>query len=68
MNQDVENGFPLRSRIVQTLNVPKRFSEIGISGGAFPFAKIHCTGEQFHKVRWVPPPAFTRYGLDGRPF
>jgi hypothetical protein len=22
--QDVENGFPLRSRIVQTLNVPQR--------------------------------------------
>jgi hypothetical protein len=24
MNQDVENGFPLRSRIAQTLNVPQR--------------------------------------------
>jgi hypothetical protein len=29
-----------RSRIVQTLNVPKRFSEVGSPGGAFPFAKI----------------------------
>ena len=54
--QDVERSRQLRSRLIEILNVAKRFLEIGISGGDFPFAKIHCTGEQLHKVRWVPPP------------
>ncbi len=27
-----------------------RFSEGGIAGGVFPFAKIHCTGERPHEV------------------
>src|SRR6185295_13155864 len=37
-----------------------RFSEGGITGGVFPFAKIHCTGEWPHEVRSVPPPVLTR--------
>ena len=37
-----------------------RFSEIGNTGGVFPFAKIHCTGERPHEVRSVPPPGSTR--------
>ena len=45
-----------------------RFSEGGIAGGVFPFAKIHCTGERPHEVRSVPPPAFTRCGLAERTF
>jgi hypothetical protein len=36
MNQDVENGFPLRSRIVQILNVPhlenKLSWQLGVGG------------------------------------
>ena len=35
-----------RSRIVQTLNVPKEILGDGNHGGAFPFAKIHSTGER----------------------
>jgi len=44
--QEAEKVRQQRSRIVQTLNVPKRFSEVGIAGGAFPFAKIHSGGER----------------------
>jgi hypothetical protein len=33
-----------------------KFSEVGSAGGVFPFAKIYCTGERPHEVRWVPPP------------
>jgi hypothetical protein len=42
---------------------PRRFSEVGTAGGAFPFAKTHYTGERPHEVRCVPPPVFTRCGL-----
>ena len=45
-----------------------RSSEVGNTGGVFPFAKIHCTGERPHEVRTVPPPVFTRCGLAGQPF
>ncbi len=38
-------------------------SEIGSTGGAFPFAKIHPRGERPHEVRTVPPRLFARYGL-----
>jgi hypothetical protein len=40
-----------------------RFAEIGNTGGVFPFAKIHCTGERPHEVRSVPPRLFARCGL-----
>ncbi len=30
-----------RSRAVQILNVPMKFSDVGSAGGVFPFAKIH---------------------------
>ena len=43
-------------------------SEAGSTGGDFPFAKIHYTGERPHEVRSVPLPVFTRCGLAERPF
>ena len=42
----VEKAPQLRSRIAQRLNVRERFSEAGITGGGFPFAKIHYKGER----------------------
>ena len=68
VQQAVDKVRQRRSRIVQILNVPMKFSEIRSAGGAFPFAKIYCAGERLHEVRWVPPPVFTRCGLAGRPF
>jgi len=44
--QEAEQVRQLRSRIVQALNVPKRFSEVGSAGGAFPFAKIYSKGKR----------------------
>ena len=35
-----------RSRVAQRLNVEESFSEVGNTGGAFPFAKIHSKGER----------------------
>jgi len=58
-------GFVLASFRPSTYRL--RFSEIGNTGGAFPFAKIHCTGERPHEVRSVPPPVLTRFGLAERP-
>jgi hypothetical protein len=66
--QDAEKVRQLRSHIVQTLDVPMKYSEIESAGGAFPFAKIYCAGERFHEVRWVPLPVFTRCGLAERHF
>ncbi len=45
-----------------------RFSEGGIAGGVFPFAKIHCMGERHHEVGRYLLQAFTRCGLAGRDF
>jgi hypothetical protein len=53
--QDAGKVGQRRSRIAQRL---------GSTGGYFPFAKIHFTGERPHEVRMVPP----RCGLAGRPF
>ena len=50
-----------RSRITQRLNESR--SEIGSIEGAFPFAKIYCTGERPHEMRFVPPCLFARCGL-----
>jgi hypothetical protein len=50
-----------RSRFIQSLN--ESCSEIGITGGAYPFANIHYKGERPHEVRDVPPRLFARCGL-----
>ena len=64
---DAEKSRQHRSRIVQILTVPMKFSEIRNAGGAFPFTKIYCAGERLHEVRWVPPPVFTRCGIFEHP-
>ncbi|MDZ4855549.1 MAG: YihY/virulence factor BrkB family protein, partial [Nitrospirota bacterium] len=46
--QDAEKVRQRRSRITQRLN--ESCSEIGNTGGVFPFAKIYCTGERPHEV------------------
>ncbi|HWR21754.1 MAG TPA: hypothetical protein VN444_07850, partial [Verrucomicrobiae bacterium] len=48
---DAEKAHPLHSRFIEIPNVRMRFSEIGSTGGAFPFAKTHCKGERPHEVR-----------------
>ena len=45
------------------LTVEESFSEAGSTGGDFPFAKIHSTGERPHTVRYVPPRLFAYCGL-----
>ena len=50
-----------RSRFTQMLN--ESFSEIGSTGGAYPFPNIHSSGERPHEVLDVPPHLFIRYGL-----
>lgn len=47
----------------RSLTYRLKFSEVKSAGGVFPFAKIYCTGERPHEVRWVPPPVFTRCGF-----
>jgi len=64
--QDAEKVHQRRSRIGQRLN--ESCSEIGSIEGAFPFAKIYCTGERPHEVRSVPPRLFARCGLAGQRF
>jgi len=44
--QDAEKVCQLRSRIVQTLNIEGDFSDIGRTGGVFPFTKIYYKGER----------------------
>jgi len=54
-SQDAEKVRQLRSRIAQRLDVPNKFSEVGSTGGAFPFAKIHVRANGPHEVWYVPP-------------
>jgi hypothetical protein len=54
-------SFVLASLRGSTLR--RGFSELGSTGGVFPFAKIHPTGERPHEVRYVPPQLFARCGL-----
>jgi hypothetical protein len=44
--QDAEKVRQRRSRIAQRLNVEENFLEIGNTGGAYPFTKIHLKGER----------------------
>jgi hypothetical protein len=44
----------------------RKAADIGSTGGYFPFAKIHYTGERLHEVRYVPPRLFARCGLARR--
>jgi len=45
-----------------------RFSDVENTGGGFPFAKAHFTGERPHRVRSVPPRPSLAAALLGRHF
>ena len=46
MNQDVENGFPLRSRVAQTFNVPQRVRLRPSLAAALPEDRFEHPGRQ----------------------
>ena len=67
IEQDAEKVHQHRSRIAQRLNIEEN-SEVGNTGGAYPFTKTHSRGERPHEVRYVPPRLFARCGLAEQPF